>query len=447
MASNDDYGPFCTTLQASLTVKLSPGTYFVVSEGYSTNFGSIITSISLGKPLGANINYPFDAGVFTSPLTYVNAQNNATLNGFGNDYGQSSDDIYYKFKVVRESDFDISHCASGFDTYMHLLDSLGNTIYSNDDFGPLCNSTKASLKVTLSPGTYYVVSEGYGANTGNITTSITMLPVKTFQEEADYVLANLSMAPVTSGVLYDKTFPLANLEDYKGLATDPLTNSGHFLQAYTEMYDAKLNKTGTLSPLAFNNYLKANYDKNNHTLGIFAYKYQYLDTNAVKNNLLYVSNGQLFDTPNRLTSPYIEATAIFMTPLFPAETEIIGGDHYFSFDPQTVFKNTTFNIASVTVDFDDGQGIQELYSGTTSSSGSVQTLGIFKKLARWVGKEFFLVRAVVVLTDGRTYKSLCKVFTKEKYSEIVGCNGGAQFDITGAGFNGAAYGKGVESAK
>jgi hypothetical protein len=448
LASNDDYGPFCTTLQASLTVKLNPGTYYIVSEGYSSNFGSITTSISLGKPMGANISYPIDAGIFTTPRTYVNTQNNATINGYGNDYGQLSDDIYYKFKVVRESDVDISHCASAFDTYVHLLDSTGNLLYSNDDAGPLCATPSASLRVTLSPGTYFVVSEGYSNKTGSIITNITLQPVKTFQEEADYVLANLSMVPVTTGVLYDKTFPLANLEDYKGLATDPLTNSDHFLQAYTEMYDSKLNKTGTLTPVAFNDYLKTNYDKNNHTLGIFAYKYQYLDTNAVKNNQLFVSNGQLYDTPNRTTAPYIEATSIFVTPLFPAETEIEAGDHYFSYDPQTIFKNTTFDIASVTVNFDDGQGNQVLYSGTSSSRISLQSSGFLKKLATWTGKKFFLVRAVIVLTDGRTYESVSKVFTKDKSfkTEVVGCNGGTQFDIIGSKFNGAAYGKGLESA-
>jgi hypothetical protein len=58
------------------------------------------------------------------------------------------------------------------DTYIQLLDNSGNLIAYNDDLGPLCGSSEASLVQLLPAGTYYVVSEGYGNTVGPITTSI-----------------------------------------------------------------------------------------------------------------------------------------------------------------------------------------------------------------------------------------------------------------------------------
>lgn len=128
------------------------------------------------QPVGANMSNPIVAGTYgAGTFTYSDTKSNATANGYGNDYGQPSHDIYYRFTVQGTADVDISHCASGFDTYVHLLNSDGSLRTSNDDNGPLCSGLKASIRVTALPaGTYYVVSEGYGSNSGNITTSLTL---------------------------------------------------------------------------------------------------------------------------------------------------------------------------------------------------------------------------------------------------------------------------------
>ncbi len=99
-------------------------------------------------------------GSFSSGTpTYSNAQNNSTSSGFGNNYtishpsGQPSDDIFYKFTIQNTAEVELSHCASGFDTYMHLLNSDGTRHTSNDDNGPLCTGVRSSIKVTLPAGT------------------------------------------------------------------------------------------------------------------------------------------------------------------------------------------------------------------------------------------------------------------------------------------------------
>lgn len=43
---------------------------------------------------GSNLNNPIQVGNITAGNPYSDTQNNSPSNGFGNDFGQSSDDIF-----------------------------------------------------------------------------------------------------------------------------------------------------------------------------------------------------------------------------------------------------------------------------------------------------------------------------------------------------------------
>jgi RHS repeat-associated protein len=132
--------------------------------------------ISMAQPVGANMTNPVVIATYTGgSYSYSDTKNNSTSNGYLNDYGQASDDIFYRFTVLGSTTITISHCGSGFDTYMHLLDGSGTLIAYNDDYGPACSATTASISTTLAAGTYYIVSEGYYTYTGNITTSVSLV--------------------------------------------------------------------------------------------------------------------------------------------------------------------------------------------------------------------------------------------------------------------------------
>ena len=106
----------------------------------------------------------------------MNTQTNTLQNCFSNSYtganNQPSPDVWYRFTLASSATVQISHCGSGWDTYMHLLNSTGSQIAFDDDNGPLCTGLSASISTTLAAGTYYVVSEGYNTITGSVTTSI-----------------------------------------------------------------------------------------------------------------------------------------------------------------------------------------------------------------------------------------------------------------------------------
>ncbi|MES2645572.1 MAG: DUF5675 family protein [Bacteroidota bacterium] len=126
---------------------------------------------------GSNFNSPIVMGVYgQGTFNYSDTRNNNISQGFLNDYGQSSDDIYYKFTIEGTALVNISHCGSLInDSYMHLLSSTGELILSNDDNGPLCYGYNSSISINLTAGTYFVISEGYSTESGSITTVVNLI--------------------------------------------------------------------------------------------------------------------------------------------------------------------------------------------------------------------------------------------------------------------------------
>lgn len=212
---NSTGGQMATGGCGGIQQTLSAGTYFIVVENIgslawgssSQPYGSIYLSLQVTAttpvPPGATLASAIDLNTLTCGSSVSNVQNNNPDNCFGNNYGQASDDIYYKFTLPTDADVNLSHCGSGFDTYLHLLNSNGSLIASNDDNGPLCSGTASSLQSTLAAGTYYIVSEGYGNSSGTITTtisaSITTKPTVTLTASTTSVEAGASVTLSASG--------------------------------------------------------------------------------------------------------------------------------------------------------------------------------------------------------------------------------------------------------
>ena len=137
--------------------------------------------VTFGTPAGATFASPIAVGTLGC-TAYASTLSNVTTNCYGNDLAvgtnQSSDDIFYQFVLSNANNFptivNMGHCGTTFDTYIHLLSSTGALIVENDDNGTVCGGTAGSLQQTLAVGTYHLVSEGYGAATGNIITTISI---------------------------------------------------------------------------------------------------------------------------------------------------------------------------------------------------------------------------------------------------------------------------------
>ena len=65
-----------------------------------------------------------------------------------------------------------------------------------------------------------------------------------YRKGTDEAFASLDMTGVTSGILYDRVFPLARLNEF---TTDYKSSPEHFLQARSELYEASYNVNNRLT--------------------------------------------------------------------------------------------------------------------------------------------------------------------------------------------------------
>jgi hypothetical protein len=160
---------------ATSAFTLAGGTYLIraaVSRINCTVSYSNVLNLTVTSPVGDVLGNPIIISSFPFSTTVSNAS------GFTNAYtgtnNQASADLFFRFTTGPCTDsMTVSTCASAFDTYLHLLNSSGTWISSNDDNGPLCTGTRASMKFLVSPNTtYFIVAEGYGTATGSIVLSI-----------------------------------------------------------------------------------------------------------------------------------------------------------------------------------------------------------------------------------------------------------------------------------
>lgn len=363
IATNDDNGPLCSGLQSSIQRQLSPGTYYVVSEGYNYNSGYITTTISNGSPIGANMANAIQVGLLNPGITYSDTKSNAPSNGYINDFGQASDDIFYTFILNNDSEVEISHCNSTFDTYMHLLDANGTLITSNDDNGPMCSALQASIKMQLIAGTYFIISEGYSTNNGNITTTIKALEnigdSLNFTQSADYAMQHLDKSGISTGILYDRVFPFARLDLFGQLQTDT-AEVNYYKQAYSELRRASYDTTALYSDDIINDGIIKYKSDNKVPIALITYKFNQIDTLAIQDGLIYLSNNLYYDSSPRSRSPYWEKTAVVVAAL--AETVNAGT---VQFELASVFNANNLASPVTYVEIDFGNGLVSYTPGQT----------------------------------------------------------------------------------
>jgi subtilisin family serine protease len=161
---------------SSLSYSGNPGSVQLRARSSSSScpdaFSNVLT-VTVNQRVGNLLSNPIIAS-----LPYSSNLSTSSGSGFTSTYTgtnqQSSPDIFYRFTTGSCTDsIRISTCNSNFDTYIHLLNASGTQIVSNDDNGVYCTGSRASLKRLVSPNTtYFVVAEGYGPATGNISIEI-----------------------------------------------------------------------------------------------------------------------------------------------------------------------------------------------------------------------------------------------------------------------------------
>ncbi|MEN5194498.1 DUF6443 domain-containing protein [Sphingobacterium faecium] len=163
-----------TTYNGTIDMDLGAGVYYLVVDGEGFGMGANyhINLKTSPKPSGGiELSDAILIGNYTvgGSYSYHDNRSNVASEGYGNEMGQPSDDIYYKLIVNNTSTVSASLCGSDFDTRLYLLNANGTVLQSNNDSGPLCTGAQSSLLASnLAASTYYIVAEGNGAASGNV---------------------------------------------------------------------------------------------------------------------------------------------------------------------------------------------------------------------------------------------------------------------------------------
>ncbi|MBS1487717.1 MAG: T9SS type A sorting domain-containing protein [Bacteroidetes bacterium] len=87
------------------------------------------------------------------------------------------------------------------------------------------------------------------------------------------------------------------------------------------------------------------------------FQYEQFKSNAVSGNMVYVSNNQIYDTPNRTASPYEVKDAFAIAP---TTDNLQGGTHIFRLRSALFKRNVTKTVSSFQADFGDGLGLRNV---------------------------------------------------------------------------------------
>lgn len=150
-----------STSQATLIKNLFPGTYYIVAEGIDRYMLKGITTTISGKECISTI----DIGTYANNFTFFNTYD---TNDFNNFYGSMQNDILHSFTLSKDMDVSLAHWedSSPERTYLYLFNSDFECIESTDQlvYHEGYNNYGTCINMNLSAGTYFVISEGYSAN-------------------------------------------------------------------------------------------------------------------------------------------------------------------------------------------------------------------------------------------------------------------------------------------
>ena len=177
------------------TGSVSTTTYYrcnvtCTSSSSTTSSSSAVVTIS-ATPTGNTFGDPIIIGSLPYSVIGNNLASNCWTSTYSGGNAQASPDVFYMYTATCDGIASIGVCTSpsSFDTYLHWLDASGTEIVSDDDTEPTgcytSNSSLSGLSVTAGT-TYYIVVEGFSANTGTYTLTISQVDASyTFYADSD----------------------------------------------------------------------------------------------------------------------------------------------------------------------------------------------------------------------------------------------------------------------
>ena len=268
-----------------------------------------------------------------------------------------------------------------------------------------------------------------------------LLFAQSYKYVADSLFHHLDKSGVTTGILYDRVFPLANLHAFNKLQPDTASNK-HFRQAYSELYSAAYNNIAWLLPAhidAIASQIRLDTLGARIPIGICNYQMNVIDTNAIDNNLVYMGMDSLYyDLLPRADSPFLTISNLIASPLIDS---IQGNTVVFYLDSNLFINKSALSIVSLQVDFNDGNGLINVSIGSnyTVNYGS-SGYKVLKFVATMSNFASITTYAVIKITEPpqELYSRSCN---------LVGQTIRFESELLFQGYNESAAAKGVGDYK
>jgi len=221
---------------------------------------------------------------------------------------------------------------------------------------------------------------------------------QTYTEAFDSAFVNINRADATTGILYERMFPFAKLQNFNSnLSSVDTSNSQHFIQAYFELYGAAFD---TSVRLPFNtDSLKSLIEDNGNIVdvGILHYKFNTLDSNVAYQKLIIVDSVIIGENTAITASLYTETTAFVVSPLSASATGF--GGLTFRFNNEFYFENTGDSLIQLLVDFDDGLGLRPVSMNSTVFVSYIYNGQKTLQFVAIIGGETYTAYATIDYTD------------------------------------------------
>jgi len=178
--------------------------------------------------------------------------------------------------------------------------------------------------------------------------------MSSFKAEADVVLKGINQYPVTTGILYNRVFPVSGLGQHTENIPDKW-NAGGFAQAVHELEEAMLIKpSNPVAKSLATEYRKASLSGDMHILS-FNTTVEELDTIKIKDSTIFVGNRTInFDPKPGSSSPFIK-TGLSAAAIMNYEALATGKQYRFFYPKNIPLGFESKNPISARIRFGQGQ--------------------------------------------------------------------------------------------
>ncbi|TDP60357.1 T9SS type A sorting domain-containing protein [Flavobacterium dankookense] len=180
-----------------------------------------------------------------------------------------------------------------------------------------------------------------------------------YANRMQYIFGNINKSKVTTGYLKEFGVRFANIEVCNGsLSTNNYVTLKEWNNLYNSLYSMRVGTVAQnmIAPSVVNTNLKtAQSNSNDILIAVQHFNYQQYKTNAHTNGDVIITNDKIYDVTGR--NPYDSKTLFAITPL---KQNLQGSNFNFKLPSNLIYSNVGVTISQITVDFNNGQGYQNI---------------------------------------------------------------------------------------